>query len=230
MAYAYYQQMINIYLTKLRNIGSSSINCNIFIGSISGFFGKNCNINITNSCLNNQDVINSILLSALYDILNIITEEPIKKSLMYSLGVDDINDLPNSQFQKQCNALALVNNDISILQLNFGTCNASELITLDFINTGNAMASCGLSSILNSFLTANTEAPIKYIPPPDNTFFLYIILGLFIVTSLVLIVLHYKNKQRIIYSIDHTLKDNTKLNNLVNEMQTIYSQKLKNKL
>jgi hypothetical protein len=220
MAYVYYQQMINRYINKLNNIGSSSVNCTIFIGSITGFFGKNCNINIINSCLNNQDVINSLLLTSLAETLETIVEPALKESILNILGIQSIENITTSLFQTQCNALSLINNNISILQLNFSTCIANEPITLEFINTGNAMASCGLSSILNAFITADSNNNIESKSIINTTYIIYIILSLFIATSLLLILLHYKNKQSVIYIMDYKKKDNTNLNNLIAEMKS----------
>lgn len=216
--------MINIFNSKLNNLGASSVNCSITIGNITGFFEKNCNINISNSCLNNQAIINSLLLSSLSEILNIISDDNIKRIIMNSLGIDSMTDLPSSTFQSHCESLALVNNSINILQLNFSHCIASEPVTLNFINTGDAMSACGLSSILNAFIDANNYV-YEDVPKQDNTFFIYIILGLFILSSFLLIILYFKQKQNVIYKIDYMQKDNTNLHSLIHELKTIVKNK-----
>jgi hypothetical protein len=220
--------MIDRYLGKLNNLGSSSVNCNITIGSIQGFFGKNCNINISNSCLNNESVINSLLLASLSEILNIIQEPELIQSIKSSLGISDINNLPTAIFQTECNSLALINNNINILQLNFSRCTATYPITLNFVNSGSALSVCGLSSILNAFILADNNIFENTTTANDNNYIIYIIIALFLVTSILLIFLHYKNKPTIIYTTNYIKKDHTNLSNLLKEMKKIHANFMKN--
>jgi hypothetical protein len=211
--------MIDLYISQIQNIGGSSVNCSIFIGSITGYFGNNCNIEIVNSCLKNQTIINSILLSSLNTTLNNMNDESLKYSLMNYLGISDINNLTNSTFQNQCNALSLVNNNISILQLNFNKCEANEPITLKFINTGEAISSCGLTSILNAFINYNSinQNSINSVKL-DTMYINYIILGLFICTLIFIIIFYYKNKKKYVYIINNTRKDNTTHINILKDV------------
>jgi hypothetical protein len=225
MAYIYYQQLIDRYLNKLSNVGSSSINCKIFIGEITGMFGKNCNISISNSCLNNQSIINSLLLSSLSEILNIMPID-YKNNLLNVLGIQDINDLPSSTFQEQCKSLAIVNNDISILQLNFGTCTSDTPIVLEFINTGSAMASCGLSAILSSFILLDSSTTEVLINNTPFYTFIYLSIALFSVTILLLLFLHFKHKIKLFYTINHKQYKNKPLKDLLLRMDNIIQQKM----
>jgi len=147
-----YNRISTLYAQLLAssNQSTSSANCSINIGTISGTLSKNCIINVENICTATDDSLN-LLQVAIDKILSLENKDETQpastslKDVFYSL-------------KQNCVAQASLIQKISIQNIDLGVCSSTVPVKYLFINSGSAAANCYLSSILN--LTNKEETKV----------------------------------------------------------------------
>lgn len=149
-----YNRISNTFYRKLSQIEANSrIKCEIKFKKAELNLGKNCNVRIINKCVANADIAFRLLIESIKEDLPNMTKQE-RKIIKEELGIEEDvyfeDDIP---FQNEgeltiytkCKAFAEVDNSIYIKNLLIEYCESEIPLYFEFINSGSAMANCGLN-------------------------------------------------------------------------------------
>lgn len=167
-----FNQISNLYaqLLAAELQTHSTTNCTIAIGTINGSLNSNCNVLISNICGAEQ---NSLVLFdlAFSKIVSLVIPGAQQVDLLAAYN----------SLRSNCVAQAALTQNITVNNINLGTCSSTTPLYFNFINSGDATSNCVISGILSGALenvnstasAAATDPLLTYVQ--DN--FLYFALG-----------------------------------------------------
>ncbi|AWU47058.1 S-S bond formation pathway protein [Sea otter poxvirus] len=157
-----YDLFVNRYMELLsHNTEPANITCAIHIGQVIGTL-KGCSLRLINRCNNNTELSFSLMIQAL---LETIRKLPIheQERIANEIGIDLHTTSRVSELEQRCSTTVEVSEIIDVQNLNVGSCIAPDghRVLIQFINTGSAVANCGLNTILQSLTNKYIHIPIN---------------------------------------------------------------------
>lgn len=138
-----YSQLLATEVSNINGGNSSTANCKITIGKITGDLTSNCTVIISNSC-GASDSSLTLLDVAYQKIIRMNNLESLDLMLVYS------------ELREDCVAESLLNQNITIHDINLGVCKPRFPILFNFINSGNATSNCVMNRLINKSLESIT--------------------------------------------------------------------------
>lgn len=134
-----YSQLLATEVSNINGGNSSTASCKITIGKITGDLTSNCTVIISNSC----GASNSSLT-----LLDVAYQKIIRMNNLETLDLMSVY----SKLREDCVAEALLNQNITIHDINLGVCKPRFPVLFNFINSGNATSNCLMNSLINKSL------------------------------------------------------------------------------
>jgi hypothetical protein len=134
-----YSQLLATEVSNINGGNSSTASCKITIGKITGDLTSNCTVIISNSCGASNSSL-TLLDVAYQKIIRMNNSETLDLMSVYS------------KLREDCVAEALLNQNITIHDINLGVCKPRFPVLFNFINSGNATSNCLMNSLINKSL------------------------------------------------------------------------------
>lgn len=138
-----YSQLLATEVSNINGGNSSTANCKITIGKITGDLTSNCTVIISNSCGASDSSLT---------LLDVAYQKIIRMNNLESLDLMSVY----SELREDCVAEALLNQNITIHDINLGVCKPRFPILFNFINSGNATSNCVMNRLINKSLESIT--------------------------------------------------------------------------
>ena len=151
-------QSLYAQLLVTANQASATANCSIAIGRITGDLNSNCIINIKNVCRNQGDNL-AILDVAVSTVL----------SILQGVNTSALMTLYNS-LRQDCIAQASVSQNITVQDLDLGTCRPRFETQFNFTNSGEAVSNCLATSLLRLTQTESVVQESTFIQSLQDNF------------------------------------------------------------
>lgn len=134
-----YSQLLATEVSNINGGNSSTASCKITIGKITGDLTSNCTVIISNSC----GASNSSLT-----LLDVAYQKIIRMNNLETLDLMSVY----SKLREDCVAEALLNQNITIHDINLGVCKPRFPVLFNFINSGNVTSNCLMNRLINKSL------------------------------------------------------------------------------
>ncbi|ABJ08927.1 hypothetical protein CRV036 [Nile crocodilepox virus] len=150
------------YLRRLAlYAGVARSDCAIHVGEIRGRLGGNCRVRLVNKCNSNAAVSFALLLESLEEVLDLAAPAD-KRAIGRSLGVDfDTFRSRTTDLERRCRAEADLRNDLDVQTIHLGECDSPVPLEFQFVNSGSAVANCGLAAVFRALSARATSAPVE---------------------------------------------------------------------
>jgi hypothetical protein len=141
-----YSQLLATEASNANGGNSATVSCKITIGNITGDLNNNCTVVISNSCGASDSSL--VLLDIAYQkILQMEHQEDVDLMLSYS------------KIRSDCIAKTILNQDITIHDINLGVCKPKFPVLFNFINSGNATSNCIMNDLIIDSLKTVSATP-----------------------------------------------------------------------
>jgi hypothetical protein len=181
------QTTVNTTVNSLNNIASASAtaNCIVAIGSISFESANNCSISVLNNCSASATASINAVTTAVSQVYNGLTaEQQDKGAQLFTLSTSiqtTVQTLVNTfetYVNNTCKTDALLNNVITIQNINYGSCVATTPVEIKFVNTGQASANCALNVVNNVLVRAVNDVSASQISTNSNDLIVFGLIAL----------------------------------------------------
>lgn len=160
--------IVNETKTELKNNAkaSSEAKCNIEFGKVHFKKTKGCTIKMTNICSSEAAASIDAVLDASFKVYqNLSNEQKEEGAKLFTLKTNiqtTVNNIRNNfktYIENTCDSSTRIENGIRVQDFIVDECQAPEgqLLIFEFLNSGQAKASCGIKTILDITSTAATE-------------------------------------------------------------------------
>lgn len=135
-----FNRIQNLYsqLLVAANQASSTVNCSIAIGRITGVMNSNCVVNIKNVCRNQNDSL-TLLDTAVSTVLSILNNQ--QTTQLFTLY---------NQLRQECVAQSTILQSINVQDIDLGICKPRFRTEFNFTNSGEAISNCLVSSMIRT--------------------------------------------------------------------------------
>ncbi|QGT48841.1 ORF046 [Saltwater crocodilepox virus] len=148
--------------------GVARSDCAIHVGEIRGRLGGNCRIRLVNKCNSNAAVSFTLLLESLEEVLDLVAPAD-KRAIGRRLGVDfDTFRSQTTDLERRCRAEAYLSNDLDVQTIHLGECDSPVPLEFQFVNSGSAVANCGLAAVFRELAKRETGAPVQARVPVER--------------------------------------------------------------
>lgn len=191
------QTTVNTTVNSLNNLAAASAtaNCIISIGSISFTEAENCTLSIINNCSASATAAIDAVTTAATQVYNGLTSEQKETGAQLFTASTNIQTTAQtmvntfeSYVNNTCKTDALINNVITIQNINYGVCKSSIPTEIKFINTGQASANCAINVVNNMLVKAVNNAAAAEISTNSNDMIIFGLISLAAIVAIVILI------------------------------------------